>query len=110
MTIVNYCKYSDHSDRWILWDVDSENLAAPANETLLTGPQFQERYGLSQEEEYNARFGCAPGTRDKFEKLDTDFRTNPALFYPGESSDVASGRFYSRPVPATANQNPPRPA
>ena len=110
MTVTNYSKWSDHSDRWVTWTVDTENISAPSEETLLTGPQFQNVYGLSQEDEYLARFGVAPGTRDQFEEINADFQSNPALLWPGETSDVAGGKFYGRPVPASAINPAPLPA
>ena len=114
MTLTTYAKWSDHEDRWILWDVDTDNLSAPSNHTMLTGPQYQRRTGLSKEDEYNNRFGVPPGGLEDFVEqngpVDRNFLTNPALYYPGESSDVAAGKYYGRPVPASAIQHPPLPA
>ena len=94
--MTRYAKWHDSSDHWVLW-----NDTGDAEIQYLKPKDYQLRYGVSAEEEYFNRFGSRadiPGwTRAD---LDHDPRTNPALYWWGESNDEANGRLYSRPLPS----------
>ena len=125
--MATYSKYSTSIDRWICWDSDT------GESFMMTPEDKRQHFGLTKKQEYFRRFGVWSGESDeelvelyetptftlnretgKVEKsythtLDKKTETNPALYWPGENTDAAAGRFYGRPVPASAGPLP-RPA
>ena len=122
-----YSKWSDHADRWIIWDSETGEV------TQKTPVAYRADYGLSKTREYYSRYGAANGRTDEqliadYETpeyllnhdtgaiepyyrmvVDTNVETNPALYYNGEAQDVIAGRYYGRPLPTSAGSQP-RPA
>ena len=111
-------KWSNHADRWVSWDTETGEVVQNLRPT-----EFARRYGLTSKQEYYTRYGAEPGLTDeqlveRFETaayslntsngkieasyvdtIDTDWRSNPSLLIPGETSDAANGRVYGRPLP-----------
>ena len=126
MTSSTYAKYSDHTDRWVVWDKET------GHETLYTRNSFADTFGLTRKQEQYARFGESASRTDEqlvelyetptwslntatgkieaeYQKVvNSDYLTNPALYIPGESGDVEHNRFYGRPLPEGVSV--PRPA
>lgn len=112
-------KYSNHADRWISWDAETGEVVQNLRPT-----EFARRYGLTSKQEFYTRYGVEPGLTDEelvaryetptyrlnrsngkieasfVDTIDTDWRTNPSLLVPGETSDAANDRVYGRPLPA----------
>ena len=95
-------KWSDHMDRWVSWDVNTNN--AP-NPKYYTGTQWQAKRGISPEQEYAERYGSiypltnALNGRSYNYEYDTNIETNAALLVPGEIDDDEYYRQYGRPLP-----------
>lgn len=102
MAITTYGKWSTRMDRWCFWKVDTDDLAADSNVFYLTSDQYQQNFSVSKDEEYFRRYGSRDLGQSR-ESLDTNTLTNPALLWNGETSDVAGGKLYSRPVPPSAS-------
>ena len=122
-----YSKWSDHADRWIIWESETGEV------THKTPVTYQADYGLSSKQEYYSRYGAGTyrtdeqliadyetpehllnhdtGLVEPFYRMviDTNIETNPSLYYNGEAQDEAAGRYYGRPLPASAGSQP-RPA
>ena len=97
-----HAKYSPHADRWVIWDINTNN---PPNPKYYTPTQWQSDHGISAEEEYANRWGSVadmtnPITGRQFAyEYDTNIETNPAILVPGEIDDDEYYRFYGRPLP-----------